>query len=987
MKVDPTRSLLTLITLAALFILPAAALDPQRALSQYDRTSWQRDDGLPSEEVRALTQAPDGQLLIGTASGLVEFDGTHFRPVRVASSDVDSSFAVTSLLTARDGTVWIGTDFEGLFAHRGSAVEHFTSADGLPNGSIQSLYEDDRGAIWAGTRDGTCRVARGKLQCLPTEASRLVIRIWKGFVDDDAGGVLIAGRGGLLRWKDGELNRLRVTGLNPLEIRTLFRDAHKNIWIGATTGVFRVSLHGDTAACVLQTGVPGPVLGLAEDKSGNLWISSFGHGIYRLNHDRVEHWSSPSDNFIRALLVDGDGNLWLGYRSSGVMRWSDGSFIPYGVPEGLSGDFASVAYQDSAGDLWLGANDGKLFRFLNGKITNEGIPPELSRETVRTITSGTDGGIWFGTADDGIYRLKHGTLQHWPTGKVIPETMIRALLVDSDRSLWVGLYSGGILRFRNQNIAPEAEQEFLPGETVYCLLEASPGVVLVGTWDGLYRISNDTTEKIPGVGAVMSLSRGSAGDVWVGLQSNGLDLYRDGRLFHYSPAQGLPPSAVAAVLDDRKGSLWIASDRGITQVHRDQMLDVANGKQAFVESARYGTLDGMRSTECRGEVQPAAWRTANGELWFATANSFVRGTPSSMASVEPPQALINSVSVDGNETAALTQASLPAGASKLDISFGSIWLSSPQQIQFRYKLLGFDKDWHTAVSMDVARYTALPPGRYVFQIQARNGIGPWSERSTDLAIFQRAFIYQMWWFRILALLFCAMLLWFWTLWYRRRLRGKLAAVVEERNRISREWHDSLMAGFAAIAWQLEDARDQLRGASQEACASMDLAHDMVRHTQAEARRIIWDLRLKLDENVSLQTALSELCQRISNSAHVEVRTEMEGREAPLSDVLKHNLLRIAQESLHNAVQHAAPETILVRLQYDADEITLKVKDDGCGFADDGKRSVEHGHLGIAGMTERAHRLGGRFAIHSDLGEGTEVVASFSYHGAAKESRL
>ncbi len=85
-----------------------------------------------------------------------------------------------------------------------------------------------------------------------------------------------------------------------------------------------------------------------------------------------------------------------------------------------------------------------------------------------------------------------------------------------------------------------------------------------------------------------------------------------------------------------------------------------------------------------------------------------------------------------------------------------------------------------------------------------------------------------------------------------------------------------MAGFAAIAWQLEDARDQLRGAPDEARASMDLARDMVRHTQAEARRIIWDLRLDLDQDVSLETALSELCQRMSNSAHVNVRTELEG---------------------------------------------------------------------------------------------------------------
>jgi signal transduction histidine kinase/ligand-binding sensor domain-containing protein len=986
MMTSSARLLPILALLAAVIAPLATALDSRRSLSQYDRTSWQREEGLPSNEVRALAQAPDGQLLIGTASGLVEFDGSHFRSERVDDTDVDSSYAISSLMTARDGRVWIGTEFEGLFVRDGSSVKHFSAADGLPQGAIQSLYQDDKGAIWVGTANGTCRIDAGKIKCLPVEASQLVMRIWRGFVDDNSGGVLIAGRGGFLRWQNGRLNRLHVTGLDPTAIRALFRDQEGVLWVGATTGLFRLSLHDDSAICIHQAGVQGPVVGFAQDRSGNLWISSFGPGVYRLNSRGIDHWSNQSDNFLRALLIDRNGNLWLGCRSAGLMRWSDGSFIPYGAPEGLSSAFASVVYQDSAGNMWMGANDGGLFRLQGEKITQNGVPGQLWHKTIRTIASGTNGSIWFGTAHDGIYQLRHGTLLHFPPGRVLPDTVIRALLVDSLGNLWVGLFPGGILRFRNENVAPEAEQEFLPGETVYSLIEASPGVVLAGTWDGLYRLSKDAVEKIPGAGAVMSLSRDSHGDIWVGLQSNGLDLYRDGRLYHFSRAQGFPPAAVAAVLDDGKGSLWIATDRGIIQVHRDQMLEAADDRRTSVESARFGKLDGMRTTECRGEVQPAAWRASNGDLWFATANSFIRGTPQSLSNFQPPQPLIYGVSIDGRSPENASRVSLPAGTAKLDIPFGAVWLTNPQQLQFRYRLQGYDRDWHTAVSMGVAHYTSLPPGNYAFQLEARCGLGPWSDASTSLAVWQQAFIYELWWFRMLLVLAGAALLWIWTLWYRHRWRGKLAAVIDERNRISREWHDSLMAGFAAIAWQLEDARDQLRGAPDEARAAMDLARDMVRHTQTEARRIIWDLRLNLDRNVSLQSALSELCQRMSNSAHIDVRAELEGRETPLSDVLKHNLLRIAQESLHNAVQHAHPESILVRLRYDLDAVTLRIKDDGCGFADNGSHTVEHGHLGIAGMEERARRLGGKLAISSRPGEGTEVVATFLYRFTGKESR-
>jgi len=795
-------------------------------------------------------------------------------------------------------------------------------------------------------------------------------------VDDNAGGVLIASQSGLLGWRQGTVVPIQCCGDSAGKILTLFRDRSRKIWAGTTTGLFSLRLHGNQAIFEVRPGVTGPVVGITEDNSGNLWMASFGHGLYRWNRTGVEH-SAQSGQFIRALLADRDGNLWIGGWADGLTRWTDGSFIPYGVQEGISNPFAVSVHQDTRGVIWLAAIDGGLFRFMNGQITQKGVPDPLLSESIRAIASEPGGKVWFGTARHGLYCLNGHSLQHW-AGRASPvQKDIRALLVDSGGNLWGGFSSGGVARFQGSSIDAEHEQTFLPAQRIHALLESQPGVLLAGTDKGLYQISDGLAMSVRGAGPVLSLSKDSAGTIWVGLQSGGIDLLENGSLHHFSEAKGIPPATVDAVLDDRQGSLWMATDRGILRVRRDQMLAVAAGKQSSVESALYGRLDGMRTMECRWEAQPAAWRSSNGDLWFATANGFVRRTAQTLADDPAPTPAIEDTDVDGRVVSGVTRLETPPGTRQIDIQFGAIRLTDPQQLQFRHKLEGFDRQWHIGTPERTARYAALSPGRYQFLLQVRSELGPWSSQSASLFLLQKPYLYQTWWARLTGFAFAAVLLWLWSRWYRGRVHGKLAAVVEERNRISREWHDSLMAGFAAIVWQLEVTREQLYEAPDEARSLLEMARDMVRHTQAEARRIIWDLRLNLDERGTLSETLINLCRRLSERTNVNVTTELQGSEVRLPGVLSHNLLRIAQESLHNAIRHAQPNSIVVRLCYSIEAVTLRIKDDGCGFLHQESQQVDEGHLGILGMTERARKLGGRLDVQSSPGSGTEVIATFS----------
>ena len=953
------------------------ALDPSQELTQYAIQNWQREQGLPNNSVRAVAEAGDGHLLIGTASGLVKFDGSQFTALPVGAADRNANYAVVSLLVARNGAVWVGTEYDGLVVQNGSQSRVYTIADGLASNSVQSLYQDASGAIWVGTAGGVCRITATKMQCLPVEV-KPGPRMWKNIVADNSGGILIAAQSRLFCWRHGVVTVIHLSGAGAGEVRTLFRDRSGKIWAGTTIGLFRLRMHSNTAVLVRQAGVPGPVLSLAEDQRGNLWISSFSHGLYRRNQMGLQH-STEAGHYIRTLFVDHSGDLWIGSRAIGLTRWADGSFIEYGLSEGLANSFAISVREDSHGILWLGS-DGGLQRFSNGRITNKGVPTSLIHTSIRAITTASNGDVWVGSAYDGLYRLDGRSLQHWGKQEGLPQTEIRSLLLDAHGNLWAGFSPGGLVRFPNASTKVKRAQIFLTHESIYALVEKTPGVILAGTSGGLYQIADDLVTRLKYSDPVLSLSKDSAGKIWIGFRSGGVGLFEDGTVFRFTAKEGIPTTTVSAVVDDRHGFLWMATDRGIIQMPRAQMLAIADRTQSFVESTSYGKLDGMHTAECRWAAQPAAWRASNGDLWFATPTGFVRHASQTASDESIPKPVIDDIEIDGEDLPATSQLKLLPGTRELVVHFGSVWLTNPQQLQFRYKLVGFDRNWRTETPEHAARYVALSPGRYQFLVQVRSGLGPWSRESADLALRQRPYFYQMLWFQILGIALAGAMLWLWARWYRGLVHGKLSAVIEERNRISREWHDSLMAGFAAIAWQLEATRDMLLEVPEEARSYLELARDMVRHTQAEARRIIWDLRLNLDERVRLSEALADLCRRLSDTTHVSVTTELQGLEAPLPSVLSHNLLRIAQESLHNAIRHAQPTLIVVRLCYEGEAVTLCVKDNGCGFQQRGFRQLDEGHLGLLGMAERAHRLGGHLDVRSSLGAGTEVIVTFAFRG-------
>jgi signal transduction histidine kinase len=203
---------------------------------------------------------------------------------------------------------------------------------------------------------------------------------------------------------------------------------------------------------------------------------------------------------------------------------------------------------------------------------------------------------------------------------------------------------------------------------------------------------------------------------------------------------------------------------------------------------------------------------------------------------------------------------------------------------------------------------------------------------------------------------------------RQKLRS--SAVLEERNRIARELHDSLEQELAGITMQLDLAVDCFQQVPRVAEQALKTARNMSRHSMIEARRSVWDLRCQLLEDGDLVSALAQIVEPLAPRGQVTVDAKIDGSPVRLPRPVEMNLLRIGQEAVANAVKHGRARHVLIELRYAPAAVCLTVSDDGQGFAAD--QASPAGHFGLLDMRERAQSMGSQLMVQSGPGRGTRI---------------
>ncbi len=916
-----------------------AGLEPRTPLADYGRQSWVMENGLPQNTVHALTQTSDGYVWLGTESGLVRFDGNSFAVFDHSTNPALPSGDIRCLLATEDGAVWVGTS-EGLARWKDGAVSTFTTREGLPSNDIRALAKNLNGSVLVKTEAGVALVAGTHVEAMSASepgADEFSAQMTDGHL------------------ANGNKNSIELIRASKTE---------KEVRVGK-------ELPGTRIQTILA------------DREGSLWIGTNG-GLARWVNGQLQMLpvTDPlASASILSLLEDREGNLWVGTETGGLHILRDARFRTISTHEGLSSDATTTVVEDGSGTLWVGtSNSGlnALRRDAHGAFTakNYSVHDGLLSDVILSLAAASNGDLWVGTPD-GLNLIHPRKVDSFTSADGLPDDFVRSLLVDADGSLWVGTRRG-LTHWLNapsgKRMETFTQAQGLGSDLVGAMARDSNGDLWVATLAGLSRvrgdkISNYTTTNGLSSDVVTALLPRNGGKLLVGTQDRGWNLW-DGAKFASVKDAALSGTSIHAILDDGNNHLWFATGSGIARCDSTMTAECSH----WIE---FGPGDGLRSRETATNSHPSAWRSGNGNLWFATPKGLVDVDPAHFpVNVASPPVVVERFAVDdvdlGPQLSSNALLKVAAGKSHFQFDYAGLSFIAPQKVRYRYLLEGFDHQWTEAGARRVAYYTNIPPGRYRFRVQAANNDGLWSTEGAALQFELLPHFYQTVWFYILSIVAAGALV---VLLLKRRLllaEREFRAVLGERSRIAREIHDTLAQGYVGISVQLEVLAELLRHNKVEAATEqLDTTRGHVREGLAEARQSIWALRSQDSGEKTLPVTLRRVTEQAGGHG-IEASFSLFGAYRPMPPGTEQEILRVAQEAIHNVNKHADANHLSVRLDYGPAEIALEVRDDGRGFEAGRETASVPGHYGLTGMHERAASIGGTLDVTSEPGTGTTV---------------
>jgi signal transduction histidine kinase/ligand-binding sensor domain-containing protein len=995
---------------------PTFALDRDRSILQFHHTAWSVNDGAPSE-ISALAQTEDGYLWIGSAQGLFRFDGVKFEEYEPQPGVELPSHGIYSLMPTPDGGLWIAFNPTGLGFLRDGSLTVFTRPEELPDSQIHSFARDHDGRIWAGTesglvlREGTRWIPIGHDWNFAPEVIRDV------FVDRE--GTLWVATVKIITFLRRGSKAFELAGAVGRGITTLAQAKDGRVWFADDSrgGEVRpVPIAGHNSYAEDPAVVEDGLHELLIDREGALWITRHDSGIVRIRyperlgnrklgpHDpELESFDEKdgfSGGFAYKLLEDREGNIWVGC-SKGLVQFRHNQVIPVSLPQRYQ---KLVLLAGENGEIWIGSINSKPLLHIRG----ESFLVEKVGEGAASVFRDSNGHVWWGCAT-GIWRQRGTQFKYFPMPKSAePPNWISEIIPSrDDGGLWVRLGDFGTVHFKQGiwNLSdrpkgvpikgPSASYQD-PSGRVWLGFSAGQVYLLDGEQATAYS-QNDGLD----VGKI-AVIRGRGQQIWVGGEL-GLMFFSEGHFRRVTVAAGEQLGTVSGIIETADDGLWLNEMRGIVQIPPEEIRRFMADPNHRVKYRRFDYLDGLPGEPQMTFANSTAVEASDGRLWFATNNGLAWIDPAHIVrNVVPPPVSILSIGSEQGRQPMSSAVKFVAGTHTVEIDYTAFSLSIPERVEFRYKLEGVDKDWQNVGTRRQAFYTSLGPGRYTFRVIACNNDGVWNEEGAILNFSIAPAWYQTNWFLALSVITGLFVLW---AIYQLRLRHLahqfnmgLEARVNERTRIARELHDTLLQSFHGLLLRFQAASNLLPRRPDEAKQRLDNAIDRAAQAITEGRNAVHELRSSAAVTQDLAVAISALGNELAaeqiGQNFPDSRVQVEGTPRNLDPILRDEVYRIAAEALRNAFRHAQARRIEVEIRYDERQLRVRVRDDGKGidpkFLGEQERA---GHWGLNGMRERAEAVGGILAVWSEVDSGTEVEvaipASTAYakSGARRSSWL
>ncbi|MGC3944662.1 MAG: two-component regulator propeller domain-containing protein [Chryseolinea sp.] len=709
--------------------------------------------------IQSLFRDSNDTLWISSRNGLLNFDPSRESFKRFNYTGKSALNDVSFITEGAGRNLWIAWYAEGL-ASFNKATRQFTpylaSTSSLSSSHTVALHEDKLGFLWIGTQNGglnVYKVSNGQL---------------------------------------GE--RIEILSdqkhLPSANVRTIVEDKYTNVWIGTSKGITvylrqqnKFYTFNDPSFEVSGKGI----FSLLVDSNDNLWIGTQGSGLYQLDlrqlatrqpddfiftrHTHLADYDI-SKRTIQCFYEDSNKNLWIGTFGDGLYMISHEKekFARVQTPLYNQSAMSLVSYYgicyDHEGNLWLGTDGNGLFvKEQSGKDKRhylaDGKSGSLEDNTIQAALCDSKGQLWFGTYSHGVYRYdkQRDVFVHYTFKGADPNRAggydIREIFEDSKHRLWIGTNRGGLCLLDEQSQSystPEGLPELLSAGDVRSIVEDKSGNLWLGFYgDGVHRFDpqskkleryfdeQDTRGQLNNR-VVYSLAFDRQNNLWIGTAGGGLYQYESGKkaLHNFTEKDGLINNTIYAILIDNNNQCWVSTNTGVSRFQP--------GSRRFTN---YQAIDGLQE----GQFNPGSgvYNYIAGYMCFGGTQGLNIFHPEQMDDhLSKPVVMITGLQlfnrpvslgdrVEGRPILSKVisrtdEITLTHDQSVITLEFIGLDYSHTERTKYAYQMESLDDDWNYVGNQRTATYRYLKPGKYVFKVKASNENDRWSDDYARLTV-------------------------------------------------------------------------------------------------------------------------------------------------------------------------------------------------------------------------------------------------------------
>lgn len=942
----------------------------------YNFINYDIGDGLAHERIMDICEDKFGNLWLATAGGgLSKYDGIEFENITI--KDGLSSNYVRSILCSRNGDIWAAT---------ASGISKFNGKDFLiykvdslneSANSVNKIFESSDGTIWFAEPQG----GLGKIDTLGymsiinfpemIGADKII-----DINEDEEGNLwIISAIQGLLKFSNGNFTQVLSNSDFKGYLLSMYIQGN-SLWISSNKGLLNFNPKEFKYELVLNNTF---VKSANVKNDTDFWAVS-ALGALKYENQKITHFSQNqgiTNKGINIIYSDREGNVWFGSDSEGLYKLTNEVFTFYGADHGLEALPLTCVTRDNNGHYWFGSFGKGLQRYDGEKYHKYGLSDGLSSQYISSSAVDSSGNLWFGTRGEGLMKFDGKEFSALSIEDGLAHNFVRQVFVDSKQNIWAGTVNG-LSKYDGVSFQNYGIKDGLADNLIWGISETNDGELLIVTRDGLseytdgelklVQIDKDVFDK-----RVNTAIKDKLGNYWIGYSGHGLlRIATNGSKMFVTTQQGLSSDLIYNILIDSDNNLIVGSERGVDKLILDEY-----GRVIRIKS--YGQKEGFRGLET---TYNNIFKDDENTIWFGTDDGVFKYDASKELKNEvEPITYISGLKLFYNEvdwsqyTDEISswlnipeKIELPYSENNLIIEYFGVSLSNPEQVRYRFRLIGLETGWSPVTDRTEAVYTNLAPGKYTFEVKAANNDEVWS---TMPATFQFEIIPPFWqrlWFYILLLvLFFASLKFYND--YRVRVNLNKILTVERiraeelqkvRKKMARDFHDNMGNQIASITVFANLINLKLKNKSQEID---DLLQNIQKHTSSlftGTKDFIWSMDPDSDNLNEIFTYIRDFGEDLFERTPISFFSNADDfdKHYPLPSGWSRQLVLIFKEAMTNALKHSKATEVHLELKLNLGDFVITLWDNGVGFDfEEGSKG-----MGMKNMNTRASQLNGEFLI-------------------------